>query len=239
MLWVFDVNETLLDLAPLDDVFARHTGAAELRATWFDLVIRTALTTTAAGEYRDFGQIGGACARAVADAHGTPLDDAALGEVAGTMRGLPAHPEVAATLTALRADGHRIVALANSPQATVDAQLAHAGLAPLFDAVYSAETVRALKPSPAAYRLVLDTEQTDPARTAMVAAHDWDIAGAHAAGMRTAFVARAGRRPLPHWPAPDAVGADLAEATSALLTSSASHETPSLASLGERRTGVA
>jgi hypothetical protein len=46
-----------------------------------------------------------------------------------------------------------------------------------------------------------------------------DIAGAHAAGMRTAFVARAGRRTLPHWPAPDATGADLTEATSTLLIS--------------------
>jgi 2-haloacid dehalogenase len=217
MLWVFDVNETLLDLAPLDEVFARHTGAPGLRAKWFDLVIHTALATTAAGEYRDFGQIGGACARAVADAHGTPLDDAGLGEIAATMRRLPAHPEVVTALTALRQDGHRLVALANSPQAVVDAQLAHAGITPLLDAIYSAEQAQALKPSPAAYRLVLQAEGVAAEQAAMVAAHDWDIAGAQAAGMRTVFVARGGRRPLPQWTAPDASGADLIEATSALL----------------------
>ncbi|MFI1994888.1 haloacid dehalogenase type II [Actinoplanes sp. NPDC020271] len=218
MLWVFDVNETLLDLAPLDDVFDRHTGAPQLRAAWFDLVIRTALATTAAGEYRDFGQIGGACARAVAEAHGTPLTDEGLGEIAGTMRRLPAHPDVVPALTRLRQDGHRLVALANSPQVVVDAQLANAGIAELFDAVYSAEQVRALKPSPAAYQLVLQAEGVAAGDAVMVAAHDWDIAGAHAAGMRTVFVARGGRRPLPQWPAPHATGARLVEATSGLLS---------------------
>jgi len=217
MLWVFDVNETLLDLTSLDAVFARHTGAPELRTTWFDLVIRTALATTAAGEYRDFSHIGGACARAVGDVHGTPLSDAGLGEIAATMRQLPAHPDVVTALGSLRRAGHRLVALANSPQAVVDAQLAHAGLAPLLDAAYSVEHVKALKPSPAAYRLVLQREGVDADQAVMVAAHDWDIAGAQAAGMRTVFVARGGRRPLPLWPAPEASGADLVEATAALV----------------------
>ncbi|MEV4708646.1 haloacid dehalogenase type II [Actinoplanes sp. NPDC049316] len=216
MLWVFDVNETLLDLAPLDAVFARHTGEPTLRTAWFDLVIHTALATTAAGQYRDFSQIGGACARAVAEAHGTPLTDAGLAEFAATMRQLPAHPDVADSLDLLRQQGHRLVALANSPQAVVEAQLTHAGLAPRLAAVYSVEHVQALKPSPAAYRMVLQREGVDPDQAVMVAAHDWDIAGAQAIGMRTAFVARGGRRSLPLWPAPDATGADLGAAITRL-----------------------
>lgn len=215
MLWVFDVNETLLDLTPLDAVFARHTGTADLRATWFDLVIHTALATTAAGQYRDFSQIGGASARTVADANGTPLTDGGLAEIAATMRQLPAHPDVPTALSALRTRGQRLVALANSPQAVVDAQLDHAGITPLLDAIYSVEHAQALKPAPAAYQLVLRREKTDAEQAIMVAAHDWDIAGAQAAGLRTVFVARGGRRSLPQWPAPDAIGADLVEATTA------------------------
>jgi 2-haloacid dehalogenase len=63
VLWVFDVNETLLDLSALDDVLERHTGRPGLRAEWFDLLIRAALVTTAADAYRDFAQLGAACAR--------------------------------------------------------------------------------------------------------------------------------------------------------------------------------
>jgi 2-haloacid dehalogenase len=215
VLWVFDVNETLLDLSPLDGVFERHTGVPGLRAEWFDLLIRSALATTAAGQYRDFAQLGAACAGSVAQAHGTRSTEAVVAQLAATMRALPVHPEVPTALAALRERGHRLVALANSPQAVVQAQLDHAKLATLMDAVYSAEGARALKPAAAPYRLVLTAENVAPDQAVMVAAHDWDIAGAQAVGMRTAFVARGGRRPLPSWPDPDLVAADLAKATGA------------------------
>jgi 2-haloacid dehalogenase len=213
MLWVFDVNETMLDLSPLDKVFAEHTGAPDLRTRWFDLLIRAALATTAAGEYRDFAQLGVASARAVTQAHGTPLDDAALAHLGETMRTLPTHPDTSTALTALRERGHRVVALANSPQAVVDAQLRHAGIAPLLDAVYSVQHAGMLKPAPAPYRMVLQAEAVDAEQAVMVAAHDWDIAGAQAVGMRTAFVARGDRLPLPGWPTPDLAGPDLIQAT--------------------------
>jgi len=217
MLWVFDVNETMLDLSPLDAVFAKHTGAPGLRTAWFDLLIRAALTTTAAGAYRDFARLGADCARAVAQRHGTTLDDGAIAELAAAMRTLPAHPDTPPALAALRGRGHRLVALANSPQAVVDAQLAHAGLAPMFDAVYSVERAGMLKPAPVAYQMALRAENVAANQAVMVAAHDWDIAGAQAAGLRTVFVARGGRAPLPGWPAPDRDAADLVEATASDL----------------------
>ncbi|HEV8571176.1 MAG TPA: haloacid dehalogenase type II [Actinoplanes sp.] len=213
MLWVFDVNETMLDLSPLDEVFAKHTGVPHLRTRWFDLLIRAALATTAAGSYRDFAQLGIACARVVAQAHGKPLDESAIAELGAAMRTLPAHPDTHTALTALRERGERLVALANSPQATVDAQLQHAGIAPLFNAIYSAERAGMLKPAPAAYRMVLQAEAVSAEHAVMVAAHDWDIAGAQAVGMQTVFVARGDRVPLPGWPPPTRTAPDLVRAT--------------------------
>src|SRR5262245_35568260 len=52
MLWVFDINETMLDLAPLDAVFV-ESGLPGRRTDWFDLLIHAALVTTATGQYRD------------------------------------------------------------------------------------------------------------------------------------------------------------------------------------------
>ena len=43
----------------------------------------------------------------------------------------------------------------------------------------------------------------------MIAAHDWDIAGAQAVSMRTAFLARPGHRPLPGSPPPTHSAPDL------------------------------
>ncbi|OXM63633.1 MULTISPECIES: HAD family hydrolase [Amycolatopsis] len=199
MLLVFDINETLLDLAPLDDVL----GGTEARTRWFDLLIHTALVVTASDRYQDFAQLAGACARTI-----TPEVD--VPKLAETLRSLPPHPDVVPALDELRDQGHRLVALGNSPQAVIEAQLADLG----FDALYSAEAAGALKPSPAAYALV----EHDGEPPVMVAAHDWDIAGAQAAGLRTAFVTRDGRRPLPAHPSPEWTVTDLAEWARSLRT---------------------
>jgi 2-haloacid dehalogenase len=66
--------------------------------------------------------------------------------VVATMRALPAHPDVADALARLSAGGYRLAALSNSPQEVEQAQLAHAGLTERFDAILSADSVRALKP---------------------------------------------------------------------------------------------
>ena len=50
----------------------------------------------------------------------------------------------------------------------------------------------------------------------MVAAHGWDVAGAKAAGMQTAFVARPGKALYPLAQAPDYVVKDLTELVKAL-----------------------
>jgi hypothetical protein len=81
-------------------VFAEHTGDPNLRTRWFDLLIRAALATTAADEYRDFAQLGAASARAVTRADGKPLDDAAIAQLGAMKRALPAHPDTPAALTA-------------------------------------------------------------------------------------------------------------------------------------------
>lgn len=209
MLFVFDVNETLLDLAALDQPFAELTGTPAARGEWFDLLIHTALTLTAADSYRDFAQLAGECVAAVARAHGRAATDEQRHAILSVLRSLPAHPDVPGGLDRLRDAGHRLVALTNSPLATVRAQLAHAGLADRFEGVFSAEAANALKPAPAAYRLVTDALGVEPADAVMVAAHDWDIAGAQAAGLRTAFLARPGHRLLPGAPAPTWTAPDL------------------------------
>jgi 2-haloacid dehalogenase len=202
VLCVFDVNETLLDLAALDDFCTDVTGMADARTAWFDLMIHNALTITAAGGYRPFGEIGAACLAAIAARHGrtaTPEQQQELGE---RMRHLPAHPEVYDSLTRLRDAGMKVVTLTNSVLAVAEDQLRNAGLRHLVHAVYSADSVRRLKPAPEPYLHVLEGEQTSPTNAILIAAHDWDVAGAAAAGLATGFVSRGDRIPLPATPGP-------------------------------------
>ncbi len=78
-----------------------------------------------------------------------------------------------------------------------------------FDAILSADQVRALKPRREPYELVARTFGTEIGSVRLIAAHGWDVAGALAAGCRAAFVARPGMLLSPVGEQPDIVGDDL------------------------------
>ncbi|HEY0793574.1 MAG TPA: hypothetical protein VGD78_21110, partial [Chthoniobacterales bacterium] len=59
-LLVFDVNETLLDLDSLVPRFERIFGDGRAARDWFAQVILYSEALTLAGEYADFGELGGA-----------------------------------------------------------------------------------------------------------------------------------------------------------------------------------
>lgn len=52
---VFDVNETLLNLAALDSPFERAFGDPSARQQWFAQVLQSALVVTVIDRYVDFG----------------------------------------------------------------------------------------------------------------------------------------------------------------------------------------
>lgn len=78
MLYVFDVNETLLDLAGLDDTL----GGGQNRRVWFGCVIRGGLVCVATSVYRDFADLAVKTCRCLEDAgFRMPVPDArACGE---------------------------------------------------------------------------------------------------------------------------------------------------------------
>lgn len=203
MLYVFDVNETLLDLGGLDDTL----GGEANRRTWFGLVIQAALVSAATGVYRDFAELAQAAARHLEASgvipHGAPQ------RLAPAMLELRPHADVLPALGRLREQGHRLVVLGNSPRRVLDPQLKAAGIAGLLHEQYSVEQAVALKPGPAPYRLVLDREHTKPRHAVMVAAHDWDIAGAAAIGMRTVLINRDPRQHFEQAAPPDHTLSDL------------------------------
>jgi len=88
----------------------------------------------------------------------------------------------------------------------------HAGLP--WDCILGAETARAYKPLPEAYRAACRHLGLRPDEVTMVAAHNGDLAAAKAQGLRTAFVAR----PTEHGPgqrtdlAPDPACVDISAA---------------------------
>ena len=204
---IFDVNETLLDLAPLRrSVSQALPGGEELLPLWFSTMLHYSLVETLIGDYHDFGQIGTAALMMVASSKGVELDSAVASKaIAGTITQLPAYPDVVPSLQALRAAGFRVVSLTNSSNAGVAAQFEYAGLTTYFDRRFSVEDVRAYKPDPRPYRWVLEQLEIQPEDALMVAAHAWDLAGAKAVGLQTAFIQRPGVVAYPLTERPDYV----------------------------------
>jgi 2-haloacid dehalogenase len=100
---------------------------------------------------------------------------------------LPAWPDSVAGLGRIRAK-HTVAALSNGGFALLTRLVKNASLP--FDCVLSAELARTYKPDAAVYRTAAALLDVAPEQVLMVAAHKWDLVGARAAGLRTAFIDR-------------------------------------------------
>ena len=212
---VFDVNETLLDLAALDPHFERVFGDAAVRKLWFNQMLQSALVATVTDAYTTFGEAAAAALQMTAERQGVEVSDEDKQSIVGGLRELPPHPEVPESLDRLRDAGFRLATLTNSTQEVTEAQIQNAGLADRFEQVLSADTARRLKPAPAPYRMTARTLGIPERELRLVAAHAWDVAGALRAGCAAAFVARQPFDPLVE--RPDVVGKDLGEVADGII----------------------
>jgi 2-haloacid dehalogenase len=195
---VLDVNETLSDMAPLGDVLREHGAPAEVAQTWFASVLRDGFALSIRRQAPPFLQLaredlrrcltGVSGLRAGVD----DLVDAVLDRLAA----LGVHPDVAPGLRALSAAGHELTAYSNGSEQATRGLLDRAGLLDVVGRVLSVERGSVWKPHPEAYALAADALAVPAAELTMVAVHPWDLDGAAAAGLHTAWIDRTG---LP-WP---------------------------------------
>ena len=214
---VFDVNETLLDLAALDPIFQRLFGDVAFRKVWFTQMLQSALVATVTNAYTNFGATGIAALEMIAARQGVALTEADRQQIRDGMQHLPAHPEVKSSLEKLRAAGLRLATLTNSTQQVAEAQLSNAGLTTYFERILSADSVKRLKPAPEPYHMAAQQLSVGISDIRLIAAHSWDVAGALRAGCAAAFVARPGMVLDPLVERPDVIGADLEEVAELIL----------------------
>jgi 2-haloacid dehalogenase len=208
---LFDVNETLSDMAPLRRRLEDVGAPPQLFVAWFAGVLRDGFALTAAGGYASFRDIADAGLRGLlAQLHGWRGDPAhATEHVLGGFAGLDVHPDVPDGIRRLRAAGFRLATLTNGAAPLTEQLLTRAGLRDHFEALLDVGAPRAWKPAAAAYRYATDTLAVDPAETLLVAVHPWDIDGARRARLQAAWL----RRGVANYPSvmstPSLIAADL------------------------------
>ena len=208
----FDVNETLLDLAPVAATLVELGRPEQLLSTVFARTLLTGFAATVVGGWCRFRD-----AFDVALAQLTDLSPADRARVADAFGELAPHPDVEPALRRLAEAGVRVVTLSHGSPGVAEAGLSRGGITPLVEAPLSTETVRAWKPARAAYLWAAGAAGVAPDRLALVAAHGWDVQGAQRAGLTGAWFPRSERRyPAVYEPAHVPAGS-IGEAVEALL----------------------
>ena len=211
---VFDVNETLVDIDSLAPLFTDLFGDDGVLREWFAQLVMYSMSATLADSYVNFSTLAQGVLRMVGDIHHVDISDDDLQRLKTGLLTMPAHPDAAAGLAALRDNGFRLVTLTNSPpNPDGPTALQSSGLAGFFEQQLSVDACRAFKPAPAVYRYVCETLGVAPVDCMMVAAHVWDTLGAQNVGFSAALIARPGNPPLPvdGLPQPNLVVSDVRE----------------------------
>ncbi|VXC92905.1 Haloacid dehalogenase, type II [Burkholderia sp. 8Y] len=216
---VFDVNETLLDIEPLRQFFARTFSNGDVMRQWFDQQILYSQALTLSQRYADFGTLAIAVLQMVAQTRDVVLVSDDIDEFATTLKALPAHPDVSPALERLANAGFQMVTLSNSPGESSENALTQAGIRQYFHRVFSVDPLRQYKPARAIYDDTARTLCVENARLRLIAAHVWDTMGAQAAGCAAALIMRPGNAPLPLGEQSDIIERTLESVTDRILAS--------------------
>ncbi|MGC8514101.1 MAG: haloacid dehalogenase type II [Acidimicrobiales bacterium] len=201
---VFDVNETLSDLAPMGRRFADVGWPEETAKIWFAGLLRDGFALTAAGTTGRFANIAEETLRGILSDSASSVDvDAAVQHVMGGFFELPVHPDVPDGIRVLAASGAQLVTLSNGSTNVAEGLLATAGIRHHFERLLSVDDAGVWKPAPGAYAYAAKVCSAGPGAMMLVAVHPWDIDGAKRAGMTTAWINRRGHRYPTHFLAPD------------------------------------
>ncbi len=207
-----DVNETLLDLAPVRATLVELGQPGGLLRTVFARTLLTGFAAALVGDRCTF--------RAAFDAaleQESELAPAARAGVVDAFGELSPHPDVEPALRRLTEAGVRVVTLSHGTPGVAEAGLERGGIAPLVEATLSSETIGAWKPAREVYLWAAGRCGVAPERLALLAAHGWDVLGAQRAGLTGAWFPREERVYPSVYEPPHVQGADLAGAVESLL----------------------
>ena len=186
----FDAYGSLFDLSPLiDEVDTRVAEGAG--AGFVERLVPWTWHAAAAERYRPLPEVARSALQAAARERGVQLDTPTAEALAARLHQLPLVPGAAEVLRALQPA--QLALLGNGTAAGIQALVHNAGIAQHFLHLLAADQVRSFKPAPQVYALAPVAFGVSSDRILLVTANEWDVTGAQAAGLRTAWIA-AGRR---------------------------------------------
>jgi 2-haloacid dehalogenase len=184
---LFDLFETCLQLEGLRPRFVALGRPGHELELFFARLLHQGMAMTLAGEAPAFRTVATDMLRRTS---GRDLDDDQVASVLDGFRELPAHDDVRAAFTLLRDAGIPAYGFTHGSAATASAALENAGVRDLLADVFSCEEIASFKPPRRVYDFAVQRVGGEPARTALVAVHSWDVHGAVSAGLLGGYCER-------------------------------------------------
>ncbi|HWN34249.1 MAG TPA: HAD-IA family hydrolase [Pseudonocardia sp.] len=185
---LLDVFETLLQLEALRPRFVDVGRPEHELELFFARTLRDGMALTLAGGAPPFVEV---ARSALINTTGRRLSEAAVQHVLAGFNELPPHPDVEPALIMLAKAKVPAYAFTHGSADVVREALDRAQLRSYLRGVLSAEELSSFKPPPTVYHWACERVGAEPSRTALVAAHSWDIHGAVRAGLLAGFTTRA------------------------------------------------
>ena len=210
----FDVYGTLIDPFHMEEHLRSAFGekAKEASELWRSKQIEYSFRRALMKKYQTFDACTAQALCYVSAQFGISLSEEAQENLLSKYLQLPAYPDVAAALDALVSQGFTIAACSNGTEAAVRGLLDHAGVLPDFSKIVSVDVIRTFKPDPAVYEHLVAELHARRDMVWLISSNPFDVIGAKACGLRTAWVQRDLKRVFDPWEFdPDLIVHGLAE----------------------------
>ena len=188
----FDAFGTLFDLTALRTRTRQAAGheGDELFAAFKERLVPWTWHLTASGDYEPLPELAAQAVQAAARAAGLRLERSRADWIVEGMLELPVFGDVRPGLDRLRELRIPLAILSNGTAHGVKSLVDHNDLHGYFDHQLVADSVKRFKPAREAYALAAEAFGAPADRVMLVSGHEWDVAGASRAGLRTAWIAR-------------------------------------------------
>ncbi|TXB61494.1 haloacid dehalogenase type II [Phaeodactylibacter luteus] len=188
---VFDAYGTLFDVNSINQTLQEllPQQAQEVAAIWRRKQLEYTWLRTLMGQYRDFYALTEEALAFALHQCGASLEEPQQRQLMGAYYRLKVFPDVPEALSTL-AQSHTLAVLSNANPSLLERATAWNGIDEHFSALISADEIQHYKPVPAVYALA-EARLGLPAKEMLfVSSNTWDVAGAAAAGLQTAWLNR-------------------------------------------------
>lgn len=188
----FDIYGTLINTHGVVTRLQEFIGddAQTFSNVWRDKQLEYSFRRGLMKQYQHFGVCTSQALDYTDECLKTNLSDEQKNALLAEYRILPAFDDVADSLTALKAAGHKLYAFSNGTPDAVEGLIENAGIRELFDGVVSVDGLQTFKPNPDVYAHMVSIGGVATSDTWLVSSNPFDVIGAASSGLKTAWVQR-------------------------------------------------